>query len=101
AWAAAEKCGHSPYVAPIVNPYGSGTTMNGRDLVHVTIERAIAQKAALLPFVPPSPGVLHAPHRGDDALLGLDDPHEWALGRLGRPPPALQPSDPLRLDTAI
>ncbi len=100
AWAAAEKRGHTPLVAPIVNPYGPGTTMHGRDLVHVTIERAIAQKAAQ-PSVPPSNPVAPEPHKGDNNLRGLDDPHEWALGRLGEGPQTPQPNDPLVLDTAF
>lgn len=101
AWGAAERRGHTNLIAPIVDPYGSGVNpWHGRDVVHQTIQQAIAQKAAQ-PSAPLIPAVLHDPHGGDLVLRGLDDVHEWALGRLGEPAEVIPGGSPLGRDDAF
>ncbi len=70
-----------------VNPYTNTPTYYAQKVIHEVILAAIANRTAQLaaPTQPLVPAPIPSEDRpaGPAQLRGLDDPHEWALGRKG------------------
>ncbi|MCA8950361.1 MAG: hypothetical protein KDE27_12720 [Planctomycetes bacterium] len=100
-WSSAENTGHNNgwYLDPY-NP-SQPETLERRDLCHGLFQEAIAVRDAELASAAtiPNPALTHEARASE--LRGFDDPHEWALGRLGEPLPAVVPTDPLVRDDAF
>ncbi len=65
-----------------MNPYTGSSTWHFDEILHKLIEAAIANRNSQLTLNPPPPAAIPSTARGDQ-LRGIDDPHEWALGRPG------------------
>ncbi|MEO6596531.1 MAG: hypothetical protein ABIP94_17405, partial [Planctomycetota bacterium] len=103
AWTIAENSCHGNSGAS-QDPYANGTNYQSFDLVHPLIERAVTQRVAELATVPapvaPHPAAEYRSSAPVHQFRGLDDPHEWALGRAGEPMPTHLPTEMLRRDDA-
>lgn len=90
-WMVADKRNHGSGLA--INPYTSLSTYHDQDVVLDVIEKAVQNRAAQLASPPPNPPFQHLPRGTGESMRGIDDPQEWAHGRLGQamPPPATQP----------
>jgi hypothetical protein len=82
-WAIAETACHGN-VAEVHNPYAGGAaTVHLGDLTRGVVEKAISFRQQEV-YSSPTPTMTAPPARDrTSSLRGLDDPHEWALGRIG------------------
>jgi len=81
AWMAGENGCHGQ--GQSINAYTGTTIFHTNEVVHDLIPDVIAQHDALAGEL--LPGVASQPRLPSQELRGPDDPHEWALGRIGQP----------------
>ncbi|HLQ36645.1 MAG TPA: hypothetical protein VK348_02500, partial [Planctomycetota bacterium] len=102
AWMSADKrCHESGFVT---NPFTGQSTPNENDIIHDLIPLVIANRQHQIQTnqTTPSQPVPHVARVSpNEDLRGIDDPHEWYLGRLGQTPPTPQPGDILQRDDAF
>jgi hypothetical protein len=93
-WATAENGCHQTAVAPITNPYtGTPDVYEHEDVAIELMKKAVDQRAAELAQGLVAPPVVVPTHRAStdaEQFYGIDDPHEWHLGR-GQDAPAPVP----------
>jgi hypothetical protein len=93
AWAIAENGCHQTAVAPITDPYSGQPGVYDPDAIAVQLmAKAVAQRGVELGLGILPPLVVSPTDRtasDADQFRGIDDPHEWHLGRgLDGPPPS-------------
>lgn len=84
AWSVGENGCHGEGLF-LEDPYGGGTTVQQLPLLRGLIARAVADRQAQLAENAQTTPVPSRPVA--TSMRGLDDPHEWALGRPGEPMP--------------
>ena len=102
-WMIAQNGCHQRSTVPVVDPFSGAVTYNAIGLANEIMARSCAQRAAELADPnhqpPPTMPLQHEVRTAAQQLRGLDDPHEWFLGRLGEALPTDPP--PLQRDDAF